>query len=50
VGLAVGAAYLVGTYAPDALGWPAGAFVATATFLMVVGFENAAANLERRSG
>jgi hypothetical protein len=50
VGLAVGAAYLVGTFAPDALGWPAGAFVATATFLMVVGFENAAANLERRSG
>jgi hypothetical protein len=50
VGLAVGAAYLVGTYAPDALGWPAGAFAATATYLIVVGFESAAANLERRSG
>ena len=50
VGLAVGAAYLVGTYAPDALGWPAGAFAATATYLVVVGFESAAANLERRSG
>jgi hypothetical protein len=48
VGLAVSAAYLVGTHAPDALGWPAGAFAATATYLMVVGFENAAADLERR--
>ncbi len=48
VGLAVGAAYLVGTYAPDALGWPAGAFAATATYLIVVGFENSAAVLERR--
>jgi hypothetical protein len=47
VGLAVGAAYLVGTYAPDALGWPVGAFAATATYLIVVGFENAAADLER---
>jgi hypothetical protein len=45
VGLAVSAAYLVGTHAPAALGWPAGAFTATATFLMVVGFENAAARL-----
>jgi hypothetical protein len=50
VGLAVGSAFLLGTYAPGALGWPAGAFAATATYLMVVGFENAAANLERRSG
>jgi hypothetical protein len=46
----VAAAYLVGTHAPDALGWPAGAFAATATYLMVVGFENAAADLERRRG
>jgi hypothetical protein len=43
VGLAMAAAYLVGAYAPDALGWPAGAFAATATYLMVVGFENPAA-------
>jgi hypothetical protein len=48
VGLAVSAAYLVGTHAPDAVGWPAGAFTATATYLIVVGFENAAAVLERR--
>jgi hypothetical protein len=48
VGLAVAAAYLVGTHAPDALGWPLGAFAATATFLMVVGFENAVADLERK--
>jgi hypothetical protein len=48
VGLAVGAAYLVGAFAPSALGWPLGAFAATATYLMVVGFENAAADLERR--
>jgi hypothetical protein len=45
VGLAVSAAYLVSTHAPGALGWPAGAFAATATYLMVVGFENAAAKL-----
>ena len=50
VGLAVGAAYLVGSYAPGVLRWPAGAFAATATYLIVVGFESAAANLERRSG
>ena len=48
VGLAVGAAYLVGAFVPSALGWPLGAFAATATYLMVVGFENAAADLERR--
>jgi hypothetical protein len=47
VGLAVGMAYLVGAHAPDALGWPVGAFAATATYLIVVGFENAAADLER---
>src|SRR5215218_5661991 len=40
--------HLGGTHAPDALGWPAGAFAATATYLMVVGFENAVADLERR--
>jgi hypothetical protein len=48
VGLAVSAAYLVGAYAPDVVGWPAGAFAATATYLIVVGLENAAADLERR--
>jgi hypothetical protein len=47
VGFAVGAAYLVGAFVPSELGWPLGAFAATATFLMVVGFENAAADLER---
>ena len=47
VGFAVGAAYLVGAFIPSELGWPLGAFAATATYLMVVGFENAAADLER---
>ena len=50
VGLAVSAAYLVGTHAPDVVGWPAGVFAATATYLVVVGFENAAAALERGRG
>jgi len=45
VGLAVSAAYLVGAHAPGALDWPAGAFAATAAYLMVVGFENAASRL-----
>src|SRR5215203_2770827 len=48
VGLSVVAAYLVGAFVPSALGWPLAAFAATATYLMVVGFENAAADLERR--
>jgi hypothetical protein len=48
VGLAVSVAYLVGAHVPDALGWPVGAFAATATYLIVVGFENSAADLERR--
>ena len=47
VGFAVGAAYLVGAFVPSELGWPLGAFAATATFLMVVGLENAASDLER---
>jgi uncharacterized protein (DUF2252 family) len=38
VGLAVGAAYLVGAFVPSALGWPLGAFAATVTYLMAVGF------------
>jgi hypothetical protein len=49
VGFAVGAAYLVGAFLPSELGWLLGAFAATATYLMVVGFENAAADLERRN-
>ena len=48
VGFAVGAAYLVGAFVPSELGWPLGAFAATATYLIVVGFENAASDLERR--
>ena len=48
VGFAVGAAYLVGAFVPSELGWPLGAFAATATYLLVVGFENAASDLERR--
>ena len=48
VGLAVSVAYLVGAHAPDALGWPVGAFAATATYLILVGFENSAADLEQR--
>jgi hypothetical protein len=44
----VGAAYLVGAFVPSEMGWPLGAFAATATFLMVVGLENAAADLERK--
>jgi hypothetical protein len=47
VGFAVGAAYLVGAFVPSELGWPLGAFAATATFLMIVGLENAASDLER---
>ena len=41
-----GAAYLVGTTRQTH--WAGRAFAATATYLMVVGFENAAADLERR--
>jgi hypothetical protein len=46
-GFAVGVAYLVGAFVPSEMGWPVGAFAATATYLMVVGLENAAADLER---
>jgi hypothetical protein len=46
VGLAVGAAALTGVFSPDVLGWMLGAFAATATYLLVLGLENAAADLE----
>ena len=46
-GLAVGAAWLVGTFASSFLGWPLGAFVATAVYLSVVGAENTASELVR---
>ena len=45
VGLAVGAAWLLSAHAPSLPGWPLGAFVATATFLVMVGAENAAAEV-----
>ena len=47
VGLAVGAAALTGAYSPDVLGWLLVAFAATATYLLILGLENAAADLER---
>ncbi len=45
VGVAVGVAWLASAYAPSFLGWPLGAFVATASFLVMVGAENTAANV-----
>jgi hypothetical protein len=45
VGVAVGLAWLVSTYTPSFPGWPMGAFVATASFLVMVGAENTAANM-----
>lgn len=49
VGLAVGAAWLVSAYAPSFPGWPLSAFAATALYLVVVGAENAAADLKAGS-
>ena len=46
VGVAVGLAWLVSTYTPSFPGWPMGAFVATASFLAMVGAENTAANMD----
>ncbi len=43
VGAAVGAACFASAHAPSFPGWPLGAFVATASYLAVVGAENAAA-------
>ena len=45
VGLAVGAAWFTSAHAPSLPGWPLGAFVATACYLVVVGGENSAANV-----
>lgn len=49
VGLAVGAAWVASAYVPSLPGWPLGAFVATATYLAVVGAENAAADFRADS-
>ena len=45
VGVAVGAAWMASAYAPSFSGWPLGGFVATASFLVMVGAENTAANM-----
>ena len=45
VGIAVGAAWFTSAHAPSLPGWPLGAFVATASYLVVVGAENSAANM-----
>lgn len=45
VGAAVGAAWFVSTHAPSSPGWPLAAFVATASYLAVVGAENATAEM-----
>jgi len=51
VGLAVGAAWLLSAQAPSLPGWPLGAFVATAIYLVAVGAENTAADRgTRREG
>jgi hypothetical protein len=44
VGFAVGAAWLLSAHAPSLPGWPLGAFVATAIYLVAVGAENTAAD------
>ena len=41
VGVAVGAAWFTSAHVPSLLGWPLVAFVATASYLAVVGVENA---------
>ena len=45
--LAVGGAWLVGTYASSSWGWLLAAFVATAVYLSAVGAENTASELVR---
>ena len=49
VGVAVGLAWLASAYAPSFAGWPLGAFVATASYLVVVGAENAVAEAKAGS-
>ncbi len=50
VGLAVGVAWWVSAHVSSLSGWPLGAFVATAAYLVVVGVENAAADVMANSG
>jgi hypothetical protein len=45
VGVAVAVAWLASAYVPGFPGWPLGGFVATASFLVMVGAENSAANM-----
>ena len=45
LGVAVGVAWLASAYAPSLPGWPLGGFVATASYLVMVGAENTAANI-----
>ena len=45
LGIAVGVAWLASAYAPSLPGWPLGGFVATASYLVMVGAENTAANI-----
>jgi len=45
VGLVVGAAWLLSSQALSLLGWPVGAFVATTTYLVVVGADYTAADV-----
>ena len=45
VGVAVGVAWLASAYAPSLPGWPLGGFVATASYLVMMGAENTAANI-----
>lgn len=50
VGLAVGAVWLAAMYLPSPAGWPVGAFVTTALYLVVVGLENTAADARVGAG
>lgn len=45
VGAAVGAAWFISLHVPSVLGWPLGTLVATASYLAVVGAENAASEI-----
>ena len=43
--VAVGAAWFSSRHVPSFPGWPLGAFVATVSYLVIVGAENAAADV-----